>query len=52
MTEFRGGFSADGHELSAAGGFTTEVCVKRNMAAGEDENASDTGRNESKRAWI
>ena len=35
MTESRRAFGADGHELSAAGGFTTEVCVKRYMAAGE-----------------
>ena len=34
VTEFRAEFSADGHELSAAGGFTAEVCVKRNMTAG------------------
>ena len=35
MTESRRAFGADGHELSAAGGFTTEVYVKRYMAAGE-----------------
>ena len=34
MTESRRAFGADGHELSAAGGFTTEVYVKRYMAAG------------------